>query len=215
MGVKFEGASLLNAAAPAEALESPSSALLVRECSQFWALAIPTASLTWGVALPILQFATANAGCDCDPHAEVPRTTYTLATSGAFVLMPLGTLLAFLRPTRSLRLLAALDSVQLALLSILLCGVSGASFMRCNDGARVAIILSTTAMRALDGYIMANIFLLHGNHTEALGKRAQKAAAFVFGQVVLLSQQAVGICAFALVQGKVIRCVLDDDVTLT
>lgn len=145
-------ALLTSVAGPTDA--TPSCVVLLRECATMLALALPTGGATWGVALPILQFATAHASCDCSPHAATTRSTYTLATSGAFVLMPFGALLAQRCPTTDLRVLALLDVLQLLMLGVQLGGVAAADPMTCKQGARLALIATTAAMRMNDTYIM-------------------------------------------------------------
>ena len=183
-------------------------ATLARLGLPLWLLAGVTAASTWGVALPTLQFATAHAGCDCAVDAELPSRTYTLATSSAFILMPLGALLAHVAPCTDLRALAALDAAQLGMLSVQVAAIRGAPAMRCSPAARTAVIVCTAGMRATDSYISTILYQLNARRFDGTGERLSKAAAFAMGQANLLPQLLLGTLMWVLVETSVVGCML-------
>ena len=186
--------------------EEESMWMLVKMTAPFWALAIPTQAATWGVVFPALQFATAHTGCDCSPGAALPKATYSIASSCAYILMPCGALLAYFVPIRSLRFLAALDVLQMAMLTIVVCAMTGVSFMRCSEAARIALIICVGAMRLIDQYISTLLYQLAARRFEGKSAKLRKLSAFLFGQAMGLPTLVVSLLMFLLVQSGTIKC---------
>jgi hypothetical protein len=195
--------------AGASAAWRTTAAEIVRLSAPLWALQAPTTAVTWGLAAPALQFATAYAGCDCDTRATVPAFTYALSFSSSFILMPFGALLAHALPLHTLRSLGLLVGVQLVLAIIQLLGIAGVPFMRCSKAASIFLIVSTATMRTLDTYLTTLLYQLIARRFASHGERVQTTASLVFGQFVIVPKLLLGGgVMFTLVQTGVVHCVL-------
>mmetsp|Transcript_7436 Transcript_7436/g.19510 ORF Transcript_7436/g.19510 Transcript_7436/m.19510 type:complete len:346 (+) Transcript_7436:422-1459(+) len=182
-------------------------ATVIRLGLPIWLIAVPSILVTWAVALPTLSFATAHAGCSCDPTAREPSQVNSLVTGCSFVCMPFGALLAHALPTYSLWKIGALECSQLVLLFFHLLAVAGVPFMSCNRAAEVAIGVIFSLMRFLDTYLIVVLNQLNWRRFSEEADNTRKAAAFAFGIATLLANLVPGLVVFVLLQSKTVRCV--------
>ena len=180
-----------------------------------WCLALPLNITCWGISPLIANFASAHAGCSCDPSDPLVTSTYAFTVSMAYTAMPLAGLISYLLPCHDLRKLSALGSLQFTAFLIIVCGASNASFMRCTPTARTILAVSTAFMRGCDTFITAMLFRIIASRVATRcrqPKAAPKAtsdeerASLTFGQMLVLTTLLGSLLAVLLVRIKAIGC---------
>ncbi|KAL1503733.1 hypothetical protein AB1Y20_012204 [Prymnesium parvum] len=158
---------------------------------------------TWGISF--LPYASLGASCTCDPSDHIAQRNYDLATSLAYVAMPIGGFLSYVLPVYDVRFHAFLVSLHSFAYLLQTFAVVGVSFMNCSAGARVTVVLGNMVLRGVFQYVITMQYRVINRLFEHSTITRGRANA-LYGQLTSWVSILTSFIAYGLAEGQVVGC---------